>query len=293
LKKGPNVKTKFLEKFEEIELFMFMNLNEQISRIKEVMGLSLLSEQTSKPTITDNGFEGTYEGPEFNSQGDIAHQFSNTASNLIGERLKELYDMGKYSKVDFDNIEMTTDGMGSGYVTYSLKIPFVRVNDKCDAYTSFDHRGGWGHGEGKKKQDVIRELGSLPVKGTDLDISDVKKTDEGLVEYWVQWKNPQYQSECGSSDSVKNINISVNNPSDLRTKLRGIGIKYDINVEIDNGVNISYKETGDKNQSLSYIYSNAGEKDAVLEKVKQSNDISKEIPYDVGNVEGYIIVINR
>ena len=270
-----------------------MNLQEQISRIKYVMGLSLLSEQTSNPIITDNGFEGTYVGPEFNSQGDIAHQFSNTASNLIGKKLKELYNSGKYSKVDFDNIEMTTKGMGGGNVEYFLKIPFVRVNDKCEAYTSFDHRGGWGHGEGTKKQDAIRELGSLPVKGTDLDISDVKKTPEGLVEYWVQWKNINYQSECGSSDNVKNINISENNPSELRNKLRGVGIKYDINVEIDNGVNISYKENGSKKQSLSYIYSNNGEKDAVLKKVKESNIISKEIPYDIGNVEGYIIVIDR
>ena len=30
-----------------------------------------------------------------------------------------------------------------------------------------------------------------------------------------------------------------------------------------------------------------------LEKVKEENFISKEIPYDVGNVEGYIIIINR
>jgi hypothetical protein len=172
-----------------------MVLNEEIYRIKEVMGL--LSEQTSNPTIADNGFVGTYVGPEFNSQGDIAHQFSNTASNLIGKKLKELYNNGKYSKVDFDGIEMSTKGMGSGNVEYFLKIPFVRVNDKCDAYTSFDHRGGWGHGEGYKKQDAIRELGYLPVKGTDLNISDVKKTPEGLVEYWVQWKNPKYQSECG------------------------------------------------------------------------------------------------
>jgi hypothetical protein len=172
-----------------------MVLNEEIYRIKEVMGL--LSEQTSNPTITDNGFEGTYVGPEFNSQGDIAHQFSNTASNLIGKKLKELYNNGKYSKVDFDGIEMSTKGMGSGNVEYFLIIPFVRVNDKCEAYTSFDHRGGWGHGEGRKKQDAINELGYLPVKGTDLDISDVKKTSEGLVEYWVQWKNPKYQSECG------------------------------------------------------------------------------------------------
>jgi len=274
----------------------YMNLNEELYRIKEVMGL--LSEQSSNPTITDNGFEGTYVGPEFNSQGDIAHQFSNTASNLIGKKLKELYNRGKYSKVDFDNIEMTTKGMGSGNVEYFLRIPFVRVNDKCDAYTSFDHRGGWGHGENVKRQDVIDELGSAStksslVKGTKLDISDMKKTDEGLVEFWVQWKNSDYQSECGSSDNVKKINISQNDPALLRNKLKGIGVKYDINVKIGNGINISYKETGDKKQSLSYIYSNAGELEKVLEKVKEGNVISKEIPYDVGNVEGYIIVIDR
>lgn len=46
--------------------------------------------------------------------------------------------------VDFDKIIMTTDGMGSGIVTYFLEIPFKRVEEKCKAYTSFDHVGGWG-----------------------------------------------------------------------------------------------------------------------------------------------------
>ena len=53
--------------------------------------------------------------------------------------------------------------------------------------------GSWRR---EKKQDAINELGYLPVKGTELDISDVKKTPEGLVEYWVQWKNPKFQSDC-------------------------------------------------------------------------------------------------
>jgi len=156
----------------------------------------ILKEQSS-PTISDNGFVGTYKGPEFNQNGDIAHQFVNTASNLIGRKLKELYNKGKYSKVNFDNIVMTTKGMGTGSVEFYLKIPFERVNTECDAFTSFDHRGGWGHGEGYKLDDLKRELGSAPTKGTSLDISDIKKTPEGLVEYFAQWKNPKYQSHCG------------------------------------------------------------------------------------------------
>ena len=40
---------------------------------------------------------------------------------------------------------MSTKGMGSGNVIYKLSIPFVRVSEKCDAYTSFDHVGGWNH----------------------------------------------------------------------------------------------------------------------------------------------------
>ena len=157
----------------------------------------IILKESSSPTITDMGFEGIYNGPEFNQKGDIAHQFVNTASNLIGNKLKELYKKGQYSKVNFKGIEMSTKGMGSGNVEFQIKIPFERVSNECDAYTSFDHRGGWGHGEGYKLKDLKTELGNAPTKGTSLDISDMKKTPEGLVEYFAQWKNPNYQSHCG------------------------------------------------------------------------------------------------
>jgi len=38
-----------------------------------------------------------------------------------------------YSKVDFQNIEMTTKGMGSSVVEYDLKIPFLKVKSKCNS----------------------------------------------------------------------------------------------------------------------------------------------------------------
>lgn len=99
----------------------------------------------SQITCSDNSCQGTYTGPEFINSSDIAHQFSNKMSKVVGDKLKELFDNKNYSKVDFSNVLMTTKGMGSGTVEYSLEIPFVIVDSRCEAYTSFDHVGGWNH----------------------------------------------------------------------------------------------------------------------------------------------------
>ena len=145
-------------------------------------------------TCSDQFCKGAFSGPEFLHGDDIAHQFSNDMSKEVGEQLKKLYKEEKYSKVDFEKIVMTTKGMGSGDVVYYLKIPFIRVNSKCDAYTSFDHCGGWNHTpnlNGRKN-----ELKSVLLDGESLDISDLKTTPEGLQEYWIQWKNKDLQAEC-------------------------------------------------------------------------------------------------
>lgn len=143
---------------------------------------------------SDNECHGQYQGPEFVNGSDIAHQFSNKMSAVVGEKLKQLFNKGMYSKVDFDNIVMTTKGMGSGNVIYYLKIPFKRVNEACAAYTSFDHVGGWNHTpalEARKKQ-----LSKALIPNHTLDISELKTTPEGLQEHWIQWKNKSTQSMC-------------------------------------------------------------------------------------------------
>ena len=145
-------------------------------------------------TCTDNNCQGTYQGKEFINGSDVAHQFSNTMSAKVGDHLKALYKAGKYSKVDFSKIEITTEGMGSGTVTYYLKIPFVRVAKKCDAYTSFDHVGGWNHTPALSQRK--EQLKGALMNGQKLDISDLKTTKEGLHEYWIQWKNKITQADC-------------------------------------------------------------------------------------------------
>jgi len=213
----------------------------------------VILKESSSPTITDMGFEGTYNGPEFNQKGDIAHQFVNTASNLIGNKLKELYKKGMYSKVNFKGIEMSTKGMGSGNVEFQLKIPFERVSNECNAYTSFDHRGGWGHGEGYKLKDLKTELGNAPTKGTRLDISDVKKTPEGLVEYFAQWKNPNYQSHCGGNNKSKDITITFNGVEDGRKQLRDLpkDVYGDATIK---GNTVTITKDGDTTTGISGIF---------------------------------------
>jgi hypothetical protein len=143
---------------------------------------------------SNNECFGQYEGAEFLNGSDIAHQFSNKMSAEVGDKLKELFKLGVYSKVDFDNIIMTTKGMGSGNVIYYLKIPFKPVDTKCEAYTSFDHVGGWNHTPALGAR--VKQLENALIENQKLDISDLKTTAQGLQEHWIQWKNKVIQSMC-------------------------------------------------------------------------------------------------
>ena len=150
--------------------------------------------QKNEIICNQNGCEGTYEGPEFIYGDDIAHQFSNKMSRKVGDKLKALYKANDFKKVDFSKISMYTIGMGSGEVIYKLSIPFVSVENKCEAYTSFDHVGGWNHSPEllRRKQALSAAL----MEGHKLDISDLITTPEGLQEYWIQWKNKDVQADC-------------------------------------------------------------------------------------------------
>ena len=150
--------------------------------------------QENEIVCSDNGCTGTYIGQEFINGADIAHQFSNKMSTTVGNKLKELYLKEKYRKVDFSRIKMSTEGMGSGTVVYKLSIPFISVPEKCLAFTSFDHVGGWNHSPSLSKRKL--ELRDVLMKGHQLDISELKTTKEGLQEYWIQWKNKKIQIDC-------------------------------------------------------------------------------------------------
>ncbi|SRX75930.1 hypothetical protein [Aequorivita antarctica] len=155
---------------------------------------TISSQKNNQITCTDITCQETYTGPEFTNGSDVAHQFSNKMSEKVGEQLKQLYNEEKYSKVDFQNIKMSTKGMGSGMVEYSLYIPFKSVEEPCKAYTSFDHVGGWNHTPALASRKA--QLTTLLLEGESLEISELKTTPEGLQEYWIQWKSKELQSDC-------------------------------------------------------------------------------------------------
>ena len=152
------------------------------------------SEPKSTFSCTDAGCTGTYTGPEFIRFSDVAHQFSNTMSTVVGDKLKELYKKNKFVEVNLLRIQMSTEGMnGVGDVEYRLYFPFEPVSNECLAYTSFDHVGGWDHTPELELRKLALRKALLP--GEELVISPLM-TQEGLQEYWIQWKNKDVQANC-------------------------------------------------------------------------------------------------
>jgi len=156
--------------------------------------IDLFFKEHATISCDDGGCYGFYEGPETEFNMDIAHQFSNIMAAYTGRELKERYRQRDYSRVDFSKIEMTTKGMNTGHVEFLLKIPFERVANKCDAFTSFDHVGGWGHSPALNQRK--KELKKALLPGDNLHISKLKSTPEGLKEYWIQWRHRDFQSDC-------------------------------------------------------------------------------------------------
>jgi hypothetical protein len=176
---------------------LLINESEKKSILK-MYGLIKEQKTLNKILCDNSGCKGTYIGPEFDANGDVAHQFSNKMSNSVGDKLKELFRNSEYSKVDLENIVMTTEGMDMrGDVKYSVSIPFIKVSNPCDAYTSFDHVGGWGHTPELDRRKS--ELSKLLLPNDEFDVSDIIETPEGLQEYWIQWRNKDLQSNCSTS----------------------------------------------------------------------------------------------
>jgi hypothetical protein len=161
--------------------------------------------QIDTPICTENGCTGKYAGVEFVNEEhqyklgltgtDIAHNYSNLMCKYVGRKLKQLYREGKYSKVDFRTIKMTTKGMDDGddYVEYTVSIPFKRVDHAYEAMTGFDHSGGWGHPpEIEKRKYQLLHTKRKIIKNNKLYVSALKSTPEGLQEYWIQWKHADY-----------------------------------------------------------------------------------------------------
>jgi hypothetical protein len=180
-------------------------VSEEISVQDATDKMPRLNFHIDTPICDENGCIGSYSGPEFINEKyveplhltgtDIAHNFSNLMARCVGEQLKSFYKKGVYVQVDFSKIVMITKGMRSGNdsVYYYLKIPFKKVKNRSEAMTGFDHSGGWGHAPAlvERKSKLLNAMPAI-VKNKKLYVSPLKKTPEGLEEYWIQWKHTAY-----------------------------------------------------------------------------------------------------
>lgn len=145
-------------------------------------------------TISDKGFSGKYVGLEFDKNGDVAHQFSNKVTKIIGKYLKESYSRGVFLKIDFKNTKIKTTGLNlKGYVEFVIEMPFIKVS-KRNAFTGLVHCGTWVNQKSSildvRVKTQLRNLKSISVGNTD---QGYFKTPEGYKEYWIQFKNKKYQ----------------------------------------------------------------------------------------------------
>jgi hypothetical protein len=270
----------------------FILTEEEKLRIRGLYGL--INEQATTPICNDTGCSGTYSGPEFiKGRGDVAHQYSNTITNAVASKLKELYRSGKFVKVDFSKIKMTTEGMGSGNVEYFVNIPFVSVNNKCEARTGFGHVGGWNHPPelDNRKKEILSYIpngeNENVVVDNKLDISQLTRTAEGLQEYWIQWRHRHYQNDCKNNTS-QNTNQQTNTQlvikgsglTDLREKIRLRTQNISINPNQFGSLDLStYTLTlnpgPQKVQKVTLVWSNISEEDL---KQRWVNNFEKENP---------------
>ena len=97
-----------LKNFFSITIFMSIlvscNLKEKVDSKNNIKNIELdlkKIEDVEILKINKEGFYGKYVGPEFTKKGDVAHQFSNKTTKVIGKYFKKSYKSGKYLKIDF------------------------------------------------------------------------------------------------------------------------------------------------------------------------------------------------
>lgn len=147
--------------------------------------------------VTTKGFKGYYQGPEFNEQGDIAHQFSNKAARVIGEYLKEYYRQKTYLRIDLKRTKITTRGLDQeANVYYLLEIPFQSAGP-CSAHTGIEHCGSWNY---RPKLFLNQRLKKQKQALTNISVGKMEcrffTSNEGFQEYWIAFHHKDYQNGC-------------------------------------------------------------------------------------------------
>jgi len=264
---------------------------------QNILGMyGLINEQTKNITITG-------EQPVNNTDWDLVHGIlgSKRIDDDLEKRVGDALQNGNYR---VSGVEISSFKQGDKIIT----IGSVRLINPAQGQTPhkyFTTRGSIGGSYEERHDNQVSGLsdrlknyykGEVEVFGP--FTVQVKDTNVFYKQsfFAIEGSNTsgtQNTDQGGLAKTTKSKTIVHNgNPNTLREELKKMGELYNPQTKrLSNEVTISYRKSGSQPLKLSYIFSDSGELDKVLEKAQRSNIIFNKQEYNVGNVKGYIIFI--
>jgi len=202
----------------------------------------------------------------------------------VGIKLKE----GSYRVTD---VKVSSYVKGDKVITNG-SVTLVPDNQNPDI--AFTTRGSIGGDYSQRHDGQVSGLSdrlSTYYKGASRQFGPFEVTVQGTN---VKYKQSFFAISKNPNQKNKKEILHNGNPTQFSTDLKNLGLIYNPEIKFrPGGVIVSYDAKGEKPTSLSFIYSNAGEKQKVLDKVKQSNTILNTVDYKINEFDGYIITISR
>ena len=281
-----------------------MNLQEQINRMKSMMGLIVEA---------NNRLPYTFVGGHTGKDCDSLHGFQlekNDANMMV--IVKNELEKFKGQGVWVSDVSVQVNDMD---VTW--KVTIDRSSDG-EFWNGFTSRGAgcnsniqtrWNSdkvGNGPESiKNKIKEVVCDQIKDFELlkKIEFTNLGDNSFIQGFYRYKcgyEPQKNDNKEIEGKSQNLNkktvdiVHNDNAEKLRSELKNLKFIYNPKIYgTPEKVTVKYDTTGSEPVSLSYIYSNEeGGLEDVLKTVEKGNIINSKIPY-TAQYDGYIIVIKK
>jgi hypothetical protein len=275
-----------------------MNLQENIHRIKEVMGL--LVEQD---LILPHKVPGSHTAPEGDCDAIHGFQLARIGSDMNGIVKTEL-DKFSNQKVWVSNVEVSVNGRE---ISWTVTID---KSDDGEFWNGFTSRGAgcndniknrWnsesvGNGPESIKAKIISSKTCKNVKQIELikKIEFLNLGKDSFIQGFYRYKcGDETQQNIQSYDyTIKGTDIN-----DLREKLKqqtkDISIDTNTIVVDINNYTVKFKKGDQKIKVISLIFSDSGELETVYQKARASNPTLERIDRGkIGNIDWLLSVIN-
>lgn len=272
-----------------------MNLQENINRIQQMMGL--LAEQTR---VLGRVLGPVGKQPISNPDWDLVHgilgskRLQDDFSERVTQSLKDFNNKG--FRTDVSNIRIKTYVQGNSIITES-SCDIVESTDG-DSYNEFTTRGCIGHDfDTRHDRDVDGLIGRLEKKygGNAKQVGNSFIISFKLNDNNISYKQSFFVASDNNGGDVKTTTIQGKDINDLRIKLKEQtqNISIDPNsITIDMYVyKVSFKSGSKKIQTMSLIFDDQGQMNNRLVMIKTKNPTMEIIEQGKDSNIDWVVVI--